>query len=143
MPRGQSFSRSRKPKPLAMQAAELALAVPQVVAHRLTRLALAGPVLSLRDRAEFKLMGAEKTAAFKESWGAMAAASLRANQQLAMTLWTSALFPWSKGSATPSAAAAKYQRAALGLLGTGMAPVHRRAVANAKRLKRLKHIKPR
>ena len=38
--------RTRAKSSLALQAAELALAVPQVVAHRMTRMALAGPRLS-------------------------------------------------------------------------------------------------
>src|SRR5438128_1971363 len=50
---------------------ELAFAVPQVVAHRLTRMALAGPVLSARDRREFHGMGQEKVHAFWQSWFAM------------------------------------------------------------------------
>jgi hypothetical protein len=46
---------ARKPnkKSLIAKAAELAFAVPQVVAHRVTRMALAGPSLSDRDRKEF------------------------------------------------------------------------------------------
>jgi hypothetical protein len=35
---------------LARQATELAMAVPQVMAHRLTRMALAGATPSARDR---------------------------------------------------------------------------------------------
>lgn len=129
---------SRKTKPLAVKAAEMALAVPQVVAHRLARMALAGHNPSERDQREFALMSAEKTAAFNESWGAMVAATLRANQQMATSMWTTALFPWSKYSATPNAMAARYQQAALGVLDKGLAPVHRRAVANARRLKNTK-----
>ena len=64
--------RTRKTPSIARQAAELAVAVPQVIAHRLTRLALAGPAPSARDRREFQRMGAEKAAAFAESWNAMA-----------------------------------------------------------------------
>ena len=47
---------SRKPKPAAVQAAELALAVPQVVAHRMARMALAGHSPSARDQREFQMM---------------------------------------------------------------------------------------
>lgn len=126
---------SRKPKPAAVQAAELALAVPQVVAHRMARMALAGHRPSARDQREFQMMSDEKTAAFKESWGAMAAASMRANQQLATSVMTTVLFPWSKYSATPDVLASQYHQAAMGVLDKCMAPVHRRAVANAKRLK--------
>ena len=58
--------RKHKTKPLIAKAAELAFAAPQVVAHRVTRMAIAGPSLSERDRKEFQRMGAEKTAAFSE-----------------------------------------------------------------------------
>ena len=54
---------TRKGKSLAMQSAQLAVAVPQVVAHRVTRMAIAGPKLSQRDRKEFALMVAEKESA--------------------------------------------------------------------------------
>ena len=129
---------SRKPKSAAVQAAELALAVPQVVAHRMARMALAGHSPSVRDQREFQLMSDEKTAAFNESWGAMAAAALHANQRLATSVVTTVLFPWSKYSATPDVLASQYHEAAMGVLDKGMAPVHRRAVANAKRLKNTK-----
>ena len=98
-------------------------------------MALAGHRPSARDQREFQMMSDEKTAAFKESWGAMAAASMRANQQLATSVMTTVLFPWSKYSATPDVLASQYHQAAMGVLDKGMAPVHRRAVANAKRLK--------
>jgi hypothetical protein len=127
---------SRSPRSaaaLALQAAELAVAVPQVVAHRMTRMAIAGPSLSPRDRKEFTLMVAEKNTAFVASWQAMAAQAVVANQAFATTMlrsmWTS---PWR--AQTPVAAITQMQEAALGVLGKGMAPVHRKAMANAKRL---------
>ena len=129
-----SYRRTRKPKPLAAQAAELAVAVPQVVAHRVTRMAIAGVSPSARDRKEFQRMGAEKVAAFSESWNAMALQALRANQQFALSFMQSLLFPW----ATPKSASRQVSNAALGIVSKGMAPVHRRAVANAKRLGRTK-----
>ena len=114
------------------EAAQLAFAVPQVVAHRVARMALASPVLSVRDRKEFQRMGTEKTAAFMESWNAMAVQALRANQALTMSFARSF---WSS-SLTAGAVATQLQSAALGVLGKGMAPVRRRAVANSKRLAR-------
>src|SRR5580765_3268999 len=80
-----------KTSALAVQAAEIALAAPQVIAHRLTRMALSGPRLSERDRKEFALMVAEKNAAFTEAWQAMATHSARANQALAASLLKSLL----------------------------------------------------
>ena len=52
--------RARKTQSIVTQAVELAFAVPQVVAHRVTRMAIAGPTLSARDRKEFQRMGAER-----------------------------------------------------------------------------------
>ena len=64
------------------------------------------------DAAEFQRMYTEKIAAANEAWAAMAAQALLEN-------------PWLPSSA-----------AALRVLAKGMAPVRRRAVANAKRLRR-------
>jgi hypothetical protein len=52
---------------IGTQAAELLVAAPQVVAHRLGRMALSGPRPSVNDRREFHRMGAEKVAAFGEA----------------------------------------------------------------------------
>ena len=121
-----------------MKSAELAFAVPQVMAHRLTRMAIAGPNPSARDRKEFHRMGAEKTAAFTTSWNAMLVQTMRANQTLATTLMKSMLAPSAKSATAAMTAAAGMQGAALGILGKGLAPVHRTATANARRLGRTK-----
>jgi hypothetical protein len=130
--------RTRRSRSLAVQAAELAFAVPQVVAHRVQRMALAGPTLSPRDRKEFTRMVAEKNAAFGESWSAMAAQATVAHQALALSFFRSFLAVAGGKRASPAAAAAELQHAAVAVLGKGFAPVHRRAVANAKRLARTK-----
>ena len=129
--------RKRANRSLAVKAAELAAAVPQVVAHRVTRMAISGPKLSARDRKEFELMVAEKHAAFGESWNAMANGTA-AHRDLTASFYKSfiALARGKKPSAARSAA--QLHRAALGVLGKGLAPVHRKAVANAKRLGRTK-----
>jgi hypothetical protein len=130
--------RSRATRSLAVKAAELTLAVPQVVAHRVTRMALASPKLSARDRKEFERMVAEKNAAFGESWRAMAAQAAVANQALAASFFRSFLAVAGGKKPSTAAAASQLNRAALGVLGKGLAPVHRKAVANAKRLSRTK-----
>jgi hypothetical protein len=112
---------SRKHQPLARQASELALAVPQVVAHRLTRLALAGPVPSARDRREFYAMGQEKVHAFWQSWFAMGWAMTEAMQKAWMAMLLGARMPTIDTHA---------------VLARGLAPVHRRATSNARRLAR-------
>jgi hypothetical protein len=104
----------RRSKPLAQQAAELSVAVPHVMAHRFARMALSGPLPSARDRREFQRMYTEKTLALTESWNAMALQMLRANQQIAFSP----------------------MQAALEVAAIAMAPFHRRAVANSRRLSR-------
>lgn len=126
--------RIRPSRSLAAQAAELAVAVPQVVAHRLVRMAMVEPNLSARDKKEFARMFAEKNAAFSESWSAMAWQSLRSQQALAAALARSAWTPPAPHKPAAHAIGAQMQRAALAVFGKGLAPVHRRAVANAKRL---------
>jgi hypothetical protein len=106
---------------LARQASELAVAVPQVVAHRLTRLALAGPQPNARDRREFHVMGQEKVHAFWQSWFAMGWALLEASQ----LAWVALL----QGARVPMLDTHR-------ILSHGLAPVHRRATANARRLAR-------
>ncbi len=129
---------TRKSRSVAHKAAELAVAVPQVVAHRMTRMALSGPTLSERDRKEFELMVAEKKTAFAEAWQAMATQSVRANQALATSIFRSVWSPSSKGKPTTDQLFSQLQTAALGVLSKGLAPVHRKAVANARRLARTK-----
>ena len=124
----------RQRNTLAQRSAELAFAVPPVMAHRIARMALAGATPSERDRREFTLMSAEKTAAFQQSWTAMTAQAWRAQQDLGMFWWRACLSPWGPPSA--QAIGTQLQSAALGVLGHGLAPVHRTAVANAKRLSR-------
>jgi len=129
--------RRRPPASLSAKTAELALAVPQVVAHRLLRMAHAGPHLSARDRKEFARMIAEKNSAFGESWNAMALQALQSQRAFAAALALAATVPRSARADPPAQAfAAQLQQAALAVLGKGLAPVHRRAVANAKRLAR-------
>jgi hypothetical protein len=131
---------SRAQRKLAQQTIALSMAVPQVIAHRVGRMATAGASPNARDRKEFKQMGAEKTAAFNESWVAMGLAAMKAQQQMAASMWRAALMaPWSMakpGSMLPTSNT--LARHALQIMSQGMAPVQRRAVGNAKRLGRLK-----
>lgn len=122
----------------AKQAVELALAAPQVVAHRTMRMALAGTSPSARDQREFWLMGTEKALALGESWMAMFAEAARVNQQIALSMMRAFWFPWLSPLPTLAQGSARLQKAALGVLGKGIGPVHRRATGNARRLGRLK-----
>jgi hypothetical protein len=119
--------RTRRSKSLAVQTMELGVAVPQVIAHRVARMALVGASPSARDRKELRRMGTEKVAAATEAWTAMALEAFR------QSLW----LPWAFLKRRQSASR-QLSNAALGIFGKGMAPVRRRAVANAKRLGRIK-----
>ena len=118
--------RRRRTKSLAAQSIALGIAAPQVIAHRMSGM----------DRAEFQRMGTEKVAAFGEAWAAMATQAFLENQKLALGLMQSFWFPWMRP--TTKSVATQMNRATQAILGAGMAPVHRRAVANAKRLGRIK-----
>ena len=90
------------------RAAELSLIAPQIIALRCLR---------THDQREMQRMGTEKVQAFWESMGAMGLQMAKANWSLWMTPWQAA------------AAASK-------VVEKGLAPVHRRAKANARRLRR-------
>lgn len=115
------MTRRRSSSRLARQATELAVAVPQVVAHRLARMALSGPMPNARDRREFHGMGQEKVHAFWQSWFAMGWAMVEATQKAWMAALQGARVPWIDTHA---------------IVSRGLAPVHRKARANAKRLAR-------
>lgn len=128
--------RRRRRKRLYTKSAELALAVPQVMAHRLMRMASSGKPTS-RDRREFDRMITEKVEAVGEAWGKMAVKTFEANQELAFSLMKS----WLRGSPSLVRQAGAVQRAAGSVLAAGIAPVHRRATANARRLSRVRRRK--
>ena len=131
-------ARRRPSASLSAKTTELALAVPQVVAHRLLRMAHAGPHLSARDRKEFARMVAEKNEAFGAAWQAMAVHGARAQQAFGASLFASFLAVARGRRPSPARSVAQLQHATLGILGKGLGPVHRKAVANAKRLARTK-----
>ena len=79
-------------------------------------------------------MGTEKILAANEAWNAMAVQAVLENQKLALSFMQSLWFPWVRCQS----AAMQLSNAALDVLGKGMALVRRRAVANAKRLGRIR-----
>jgi len=99
--------------------AELSLLAPQVIALRSLR---------THDRREMQRMGIEKVQAFWDSMNAMGLQMTRANQEYALFAmrqwWSPWMSPWQA-----AAAAGK-------VLEQGLRPLHRRACANARRLKR-------
>ena len=126
--------RVRRSKSLSRKYMELAIAVPQVVAHRAARAALAGPIMSERDRREFQRMVNEKQAAFAQACWEMALPMLRINLQLMTAMFRAFFAPFSLASPSLASAGAKAHHGAVAVLGKGLAPIHRTAVLNAKRL---------
>lgn len=122
-----TLKHKRRSKSPATKLAELGVAAPQVVAHRLTRMALAGPVLSGRDRREFTGMVTEKQLAFAQAWVAMLGEAARQQQALAVALMVGSFAPQG-----PASALRNFAR----IVDAGIAPVHGKAVSNARRLGR-------
>jgi hypothetical protein len=83
----------------------------------------AGALPSRQDQAEFARMTSEKVEAFCQSWSAMWLEGWAAQVKLASAALS--------GSVAPLQAASN---AMLSVMSAGLAPVHRRAVSNAKRL---------
>ena len=125
---------TRKTQSLVTKSMELGMAVPVVMAHRLTRMAVAGPTPSVRDRKEFELMSSEKSAAYAKSWQAMFGEMVRAQQALSVALMRSFFSPTLWGAPATEAVSDEMERAVTNVMAKGLAPVHRTAVANAQRL---------
>ena len=131
------YRRRRTDSALATRAIELGFAVPQVIAHRLTRMAAAGFQPSVRDRNEFWLMAAEKIVAYGESCNAMLWELSRANLAFALSFGPYWWFGWPLTARSSTTRTRRHlQRTTLSALAKGIAPIHRRAVANARRLAR-------
>ena len=81
-------------------------------------------------------MGAEKVAAFYESWNAMVGQTIQIQQDMAASIWRSFWLSWLNAASPVVLPKIDLPHAALRVLSKGMGPVHRRAVANAKRLSR-------
>jgi hypothetical protein len=142
---------------LVTKVAELALAAPQVVAIRSARMLAAGANPDARDRAEFNRMGPEKVAAFWESMFAMGRQLVTTQQEYARSAgvkwlriwttpwWLNAYRPFTQTAMSMPALAVlavptrrQRQRAAVKLVEKAVAPVHKRATANSRRLTRVK-----
>lgn len=131
-----SVRRNRKAASVMRQTTDLAVAAPQVIAHRMARMAAAGPLPSVRDQKEFTKMVQEKQVAFSQAWLAMGMQAMVAGPALAMAMARVWATPWQHGSVWNTALATQWQSAALGVWGKGLAPVRAAAVANARRLSR-------
>ena len=122
---------------LSRQALELSIAAPQVVAQRVTRMVMAGPNPSARDQKEFKQMSDEKITAFYQSWLAIWGQMFRSQLAFSQAFFLAATSAVLAGKQPSSAATlSMLNREVNKVWSAGMAPVHRKAVSNAKRLSR-------
>ncbi len=128
-------SRPRSSLPaFARHSADIAFAAPEVMAHRLLRFSMAGATPSRRDVAEFQRMWLEKATVAQESWTAMMMQAFDANLQLALSMGPSWWTLTPDGMRRRLASHAGH--AASSVLAAGLAPVHRRVLGNARRLRR-------
>ena len=143
---------------LASKFNEMSLASAQVIAHRTTRMATAGPLPSARDRKEFTVMGQEKleaaaasargmamhmatmnlklgAQAFRQLVTASAAfASLAMSRDLGQFVTRQTKLMETLSRSTLSTL--DWSDSTARLAGHGLKPIHSRATANAKRLAR-------
>ncbi|HEY9023787.1 MAG TPA: polyhydroxyalkanoate granule-associated phasin [Burkholderiaceae bacterium] len=137
-----------------MKMLQMSTAATQVIALRTTRMAAHGLNPSAADRREMHRMGAEKVDAFSRAGSALATGAVPLMFGMAMQAWRAGFDLWSAsmrlaGSSTASQTLARQQQLAgtlmRGASGAGhaatarlahrtLAPVHRKATANAKRL---------
>lgn len=115
---------------------QLTMAAPMVIAQRMTRMGLAGAPPSASDRKEMDRMSAEKVDAFTETWNTTATRMTRASMELGFDLMRVPWSPWSRAGGLVNAAAVRFGEAATDTMQQSLAPMRRRAVANAKRLGR-------
>jgi len=142
---------------LAWKTSEMMAASAQVIHHRSTRIACAGPLPCARDQREFQLMGQEKIEAAMESAQALAARlmimqtqfssfafrqflkstssvlTLAANPAAAMTMKGQETLLWRPYHST-RAIGSHLSGAIARLAQHGLKPIHTRATQNAKRL---------
>ncbi len=97
---------------------------------RTARMLAAGANPSAHDRREFERMRTEKVQAVWESLNVMGLEIAKAQQQYALFAMRQWWSPW----VSPWSMAADAMR----ILDKGLAPVHRRASANARRLRKLR-----
>ncbi|MEO6919771.1 MAG: polyhydroxyalkanoate granule-associated phasin [Collimonas sp.] len=145
---------------LMFKAGEMMSASAQVIGHRTARMAMAGPAPSQRDRNEFNLMSQEKIEAITESAHAMAIRMMSMHQETArlaiqqMLNGTANLMSVASSNSLHQSghrqsklahdtmldsaeAVSQFNTSLANIAQTGLQPLHARATANAKRLKKL------
>ena len=106
---------------------ELATLAPAVAGARLARMALEGATPSARGRSDMVAMVLEKQVAFAQAWSAMWAEAWRQQMRLGLA--------WMTTAPTAGQAARMVDSGVRRIAAKGLAPVHRRVVANARRLR--------
>ncbi len=123
-------------KSVPIQSIELAMAAPQVVAHRLIRLSSVQP--SSDAYHECYRMWSEKVVGFGESWNAMFFEVIRYQQKMLTTVAANWLTPWMVPHAVVKSAIVQTPLAGEEMARKGLTPIQRKAVANKKRLSHAK-----
>ncbi|HVE50284.1 MAG TPA: polyhydroxyalkanoate granule-associated phasin [Casimicrobiaceae bacterium] len=125
---------------MAQRYAELSLAAPIVFATRTARMLAAGHNPTSTDQREMLRMGIEKVDAFGAAWLAMTTRIAEAQVEWWLgsmrSLWSGAAW-FESPLARQRTDVRRAQRAWLDVLDRGLAPIHRTATANARRLRRL------
>jgi hypothetical protein len=111
---------------------EVGVTAPIVIGYRLAGMARTGSGSTARDRREVTRMGQEKVDAWSEATIAAGRRLFEANMAMAGLVWR---VTWG-GPFSPTAFTARLARLGSGLLTDSVAPVHRRVVANNRRLSR-------
>lgn len=139
----ERLAMTRRPSRAAGRASRsaytIATGAPQVISHRLTRMAMHGMNPSAKDRREMHMMGAEKVNAFSQGWQAMLMQMMFAQQ----AWWQNWFTMWTRPSTftqpmSMHAAATRGNRemaqAMAKVADAGLAPVSRQVASNVKRL---------
>lgn len=115
-----------------MKMREICVTAPPVIGYRLAGMAQAGSQPKARDRREVTRMGQEKLDAWYEVTLATGQRFFEANMALMGLFWRQV---WG-GAFSPATLTAKMAEFGPGLLTDSLTPVHRRVVANQRRLSR-------
>lgn len=120
---------------ICQQSGELGQQVPEVMHKRLSLMATQDPIHHAKTRKEIERMVVEKPVAFFESWQAMLTQSLIAQQNVSKLMMDS----WvAMAMGRPIMLDQLYYQVnyeTLKVFEKGISPIHRRVMANAKRLK--------
>jgi len=106
---------------------ELGMLAPAVAGSRLARMALEGASPSARGRSELFAMVLEKQVAFAQAWSAVWTEAMRMQMQFGMS--------WMRSVPTAAQTARIADAGLRRMTAQALAPVHRRVLANARRLR--------